>query len=94
MGSRRRRLTDFSAKFELRLHENRELIQGSISSEAQEKIAAEGFEPYCKHVCIGVKVREESVRNRLPKIAYTLLSLEPHSAPDDWPSPAVQSVIR
>ena len=86
--------TDFSAKFELRLHENRELIQGSISSEALEKIAAEGFQPYHKHVCINVKVREVSVRNRLPKIAYTLLSLEPHSAPVDWPSPAVQSVIR
>ena len=86
--------TDFSAKFELRLHESRELIQGSVSSEAIEKIAAEGFEPYHKHVRISVKVREVAVRNRQPKIAYTLLSLAPVSVPADWPSPAHQSVIR
>ena len=86
--------TDFSAKFELRLHENRELIQGSISPQTLEKIAAEGIEPYHKHVRISVKVREVAVRNRQPKIAYTLLSLEPHSAPADWPSPALQNVIR
>lgn len=86
--------TDFSAKFELRLHENRELIQGSVSSEVLGKIASEGFEPYHKHVRVSVKVREVAVRNRLPKTAYTLLSLEPSSAPNDWQSPALQSVVR
>ena len=86
--------TDFSAKFELRLHQNREVIQGSVAPQALERIAVEGLEPYHKHVRLSVKVREVAVRNRPSKIAYTLLSLEPQPAPADWPSLTLQNVIR
>lgn len=85
--------TDYSAKFELRLHVGHELVQGSISPQALEKVSVEGIEPYHKHVRISVKVREVVARNRQPKISYTLMSLEPHAAPTDWPSQAVQNVI-
>lgn len=85
--------TDFSAKFELRLHEGRELVQGSVSVDALERIATEGIEPYHKHVRVSVKVREVAIRNRQPKIAYTLLSLEPVAAPVDWPSAPSQGII-
>jgi hypothetical protein len=85
--------TDFSAKFELRLHESRELIQGSIAPSALEKVATEGVEPYHKHMRVNLKVREVLVRNRQPKTVYTLLSLQSIPAPADWPSTSLQNII-
>jgi hypothetical protein len=83
--------TDFSAKFELRLYESGELIQGSISPQVLESMAAEGVEPYHKHVRASVKVREVSVRNRQPKMAYTLLSLEAQPVPQGFVAAARQT---
>ena len=86
--------TDHSAKFELSLHQNRQIVQGSIAPQALDKVAAEGTEPYHKHVRVSVKVREVAARNRQPKIAYTLMSLDLlHSAPADWPPLPRQNAI-
>ena len=85
--------TDHSAKFELRVHEDRRLLQGSIAPQALERVAAEGIEPYHKHVRVNVKVREVAARNRQSKIAYTLMSLELHSAPADWPPQPLQKSL-
>lgn len=86
--------TDFSARFELKLHESLELVQGIISPKALEQVSLEGLEPYHKHVLVGLKVREVVARNRQPKISYTLTSLELRPPPADWPLEAVQNVIR
>ena len=83
--------TDVSAKFELRLHDSREVIQGNVTTDALERVATEGLEPYHKHVRASMKVREVKVRNRATKKAYTLLSLEVVRAPETWESPAIQS---
>ena len=85
--------TDYSAKFELQLHGSGELIQGSVSQQALEAIAAEALEPYHKHVRASVRVRKVAIRNRQPKIAYTLQSLEQHAAPPDWVGAAQQGRI-
>ena len=83
--------TDVSAKFELRLHNTREVIQGNVTTDALERVATEGFEPYHKHVRASMKVREVKARNRTTKTAYTLLSLEEVAAPQTWESPVIQS---
>lgn len=83
--------TDVSAKFELRLHNSHEVIQGNVSTDALERVATEGLEPYHKHVRASMKVREVKARNRATKTAYTLLSLEVVAAPKTWASPAIQS---
>lgn len=85
--------TDVSAKFELRLHGTREVIQGNVTTDALERVATEGLEPYHKHVRASIKVREVKARNRATKKAYTLLSLEVVRAPETWESPATQSPI-
>ena len=83
--------TDFSAKFELRLHSTRQVIQGNVSADALQRMATAGFEPYHKHVRVSMKVREVKARNRATKTAYKLLSLEEVSAPATWEPPAIQS---
>lgn len=85
--------TDYSAKFELRLHDTREVIQGGVTDEALERVVAEGLEPYHKHVRAMMKVREVKARNRSTKTVYTLLSLEEIDAPQGWEQPAVQTPI-
>ncbi len=84
---------DYSARFELRLHLDQELVQGAISRQALEKIASEGMEPYHKHVRVSMKMRKVAVRNRQPKTAYTLMSLEIISAPTNWSTLAVQQIL-
>ena len=84
---------DYSAKFELLLHDTREVIQGGVMADALERVAVEGMEPYHKHVRASCKVREVRARNRAPKIVYTLVSLELVSAPMNWERPAVQVPI-
>lgn len=83
--------TDVSAKFELRLHSTREVIQGNVTTDALERVVTEGFEPYHKHVRASMKVREVKARNRTTKTAYTLFNLEEVAAPQTWESPAIQS---
>jgi hypothetical protein len=84
---------DFSAKFELCRHDNREVIQGGVMSDALSRVAAEGFEPYHKHVRANVKVRQVKTRNRAVKTVYTLVSLEATAIPQTWENPAVQVLI-
>lgn len=85
--------TDVSAKFELRLHSTREVIQGNVTTDALERVATEGFEPYHKHVRASMKVRQVKARNRATKTAYTLLSLEVVVTPKTWESLTIQSPI-
>lgn len=85
--------TDYSAKFELRRHDTREVIQGGVTADALEKVTTEGVEPYHKHVRASVKVREVRARNRSVKTAYTLMSLESTVAPMGWERPAVQTTL-
>ena len=85
--------TDFSAKFEMQRHGTGEVIQGGISMQALARIAAEGLEPYHKHFRAHMKVREVAARNRQPKIAYTLLSLESVATPVGWAGRAAQAVM-
>jgi hypothetical protein len=83
--------TDYSARFELRLHDSGDLLQGSVSQQALDKAAVEALVPYHKHVRASVKVRNVASRNRQPKTAYTLLSLEQIPAPGQWMDPVQQS---
>ncbi len=83
--------TDVSAKFELRLYNTHEVIQGSVTTDALQRVAAQGLEPYHKHVRASVKVREVKARNRTTKTAYTLVGLEVVTAPKTWESPAIES---
>jgi len=85
--------TDFSAKFELRPYGSHEVLQGSVSAGALERVAAEGIEPYHKHIRATIKIREVKARNRQTKTVYTLISLEQIAPPADWPAQAVQSAI-
>lgn len=84
---------DYSAKFELRRHDTREVIQGGVMADAMERAATEGLEPYHKHVRANMKVREVKARDRAVKTVYTLKSLEVIAAPQSWESPAIQSPI-
>jgi hypothetical protein len=85
--------TDYSAKFELRRHDTREVLQGSVAPDALDRVTMDRLEPYHKHVRASMKVREVKARNRAVKTAYTLLSLEIIEAPRTWISPAAQLPI-
>jgi len=84
--------TDMSAKFELRLHDGREVLQGTVSSEARERIRAEAIEPYHKHFRTRIKVREVTARNRQPRLAFTLMDLEPMAPPIDWSAQGMRKI--
>ena len=86
--------SDVSAKFDLQLHSTREIVQGTVSRSELDRVAVEGMELYHKHVRASIKVREVLAKNRQPKRAYTLLSLETMEAPAGWQSPLVQRVIQ
>ena len=86
--------SDVTAKFDLQLHGSREIVQGTVSRAELERVALEGLELYHKHVRTSIKVREVLVKNRQPKRAYTLLSLEIVEAPAGWQAPSMQRVIQ
>lgn len=81
---------DVSGKFELRQHATGELIQGTVKPETLNRAAAEGLEPYHKHVRARIKVREVKARNRAVKRVYTLESLELTANPLSWDRVPVQ----
>ncbi|MGB9149527.1 MAG: hypothetical protein WCB36_04715 [Burkholderiales bacterium] len=85
---------DISGRFELKRHDNKQAILGAVSREAFKRIQIENPEPYHKHFLARIEVRRIAARNRQPKIAYTLLGLEPADEPSDWPVQAIQQVIR
>jgi hypothetical protein len=86
--------SDVTAKFDLQLHGTREIVQGTVSRAELDRVELEGLELYHKHVRASIKVREVHVKNRQPKRAYTLLSLETIEAPAGWQAPSVQRVIQ
>ena len=86
--------SDVSAKFDLELHTTHEIVQGTVSRAELERVAAEGLEPYHKHVRASINVREVLAKNRQAKRAYTLLSLETIDSPADWQAPSTQRVIQ
>lgn len=86
--------SDVTAKFDLQLHGSREIVQGTVSRAELERVALEGLELYHKHVRASIKVREVLAKNKQPKRAYTLLSLEIIQAPAGWQAPSVQRVIQ
>ena len=86
--------SDVSAKFDLELHGTHEIVQGTVTRAELDRIASEGLEPYHKHVRASIKIREVLARNRQPRRAYTLLSLETIDAPTGWQAPSVQRVIQ
>ncbi len=86
--------SDVSAKFDLELHTTHEIVQGTVSRTELDRVAAEGLGPYHKHVRANIKVREVLAKNRQPKRAYTLLSLETIDSPAGWQQPSTQRVIQ
>ena len=86
--------SDVSVKFDLQLHGSREIVQGIVNRAELDRVAVEGLELHHKHVRAGIKVREVHVKNRQPKRAYTLLSLEIMEAPAGWQAPSMQRVIQ
>ena len=85
---------DFSARFELRRHDHREVVlSGSVARAALERVEQEGLEPYHKHFCVALKVRKVASRNRSVKTVYTLTDLKPISAPADWKAAPLPSVL-
>jgi hypothetical protein len=85
--------TDYSARFELRLHGNQELVQGAITREALDRVSVEGVEPYHKHVRATVKLKRVTMGNRQPRSASMLLGLEMIDPPPDWVWPPVHGAI-
>jgi hypothetical protein len=85
--------TEFSQRFELRLHSDRNIVVGTVSRDAMERVAQEGLNPLHRHVRVRVKVREVVARNRTPRKNFTLQSVEAIDSPPDWPAPMLQRSI-
>ena len=84
--------TQYSHRFELRLHDGRAMLAGAVAREAMDRAIQEGLNPFNRHFRVSLKVREVRARNRLPKQAYTLLGMEPVDAPASWPASKQQTL--
>lgn len=82
--------SDYSAKFELKLHFGGEVLTGAVWPDELARIQAEALNPLHMHIRARLKVREIAIRNRAPKRAYTLLSLEAAPVPTGWQAPLQQ----
>lgn len=67
----------YSGQFELMPDERGEVIRGAINREVLERVEREAINPYKQHVKAMLKERKVSVRNRSPKLAYTLMDFDP-----------------
>ncbi|SCX71318.1 hypothetical protein [Variovorax sp. EL159] len=84
---------EYSSRFELRLHIDRNVVIGTVSRAAMEQALQEGLVPLHRHVRARIKVREARMRNRAPRKTFALQSLETIDPPTDWPiRPAQQSI--
>lgn len=83
----------YSGQFELLPHDGSEVIRGTINRETLERVEREGINAYKAHVAATLKERKLSVRNRAPRLAYTLMGLDALDAPAHWPSTPVQQVL-
>jgi hypothetical protein len=77
--------SDHRGTFDLQLYEGGEVMTGQVMPSELERLMQEGMTALHEHVRARVKVREISVRQRMPKKVYTLLSLELDKAPSNWP---------
>ena len=68
---------DYSGQFELAPHESGAVIRGVISREMLDRVEREGIILYKKQVKATLKERKVTVRNRSPKLAYTLIGFDP-----------------
>ncbi|CAN7225066.1 hypothetical protein LJR066_000723 [Acidovorax sp. LjRoot66] len=84
---------EYSLRFEVLLHADRNVIVGSMLREAMQKLLEEGVNPLHQHVSARVKVREVRLRNRAPRKTFVLQSVERIGAPPDWPVRAAQQSI-
>lgn len=78
--------TEYSHRFELRLHDGSTIVAGSVAREAMDRAIQEGLNPLHRHFRVSLKVREVRARNRPPKLAYTLLGMDAADAPASWPA--------
>lgn len=85
--------SNYSGQFDLVPHESGNVIRGVVTREALERVELEGINPYKQHIKAWLKVREISVRNRSPKLAYTLTGFEIVAAPPDWPAQPFQYIL-
>ena len=85
--------SDYSRQFDLVPHEGGNVIRGGVTREVLERVEREGINPYRQHVNVSLKVREISVRNRSPKLVYTLMDFEVTAAPPDWSAQPVQRIL-
>lgn len=84
--------TQYSHRFELQLHEGNTIVSGLVAREAMDRAIQESLNPLHRHFRVRLKVREVRARNRPPKLAYTLLGMEPGDAPASWPAPKQQTL--
>ncbi|GKT25582.1 hypothetical protein [Acidovorax sp. SUPP3334] len=84
---------EYSLRFEVLLHADRNVIVGSMLREAMQKLLNEGINPLHQHVRASVKVREVKLRNRAPRKTFVLQSAERIGAPLDWAVRATQPSI-
>lgn len=84
---------EYSSRFELRLHSDRNVVIGTVSRAAMELALQGGLVPLHRHVRAQIKVREARMRNRAPRKTFTLQSLEAIDPPTDWPARPIQQSI-
>ena len=84
--------TQYSHRFEMKLHEGGAIVAGSVANDAMDRAIQEGLNPLHRHFRASLKVREVRARNRPPKLAYTLLGIDPVEAPASWPAPKQQTL--
>ena len=83
----------YSGQFELAPHDGGEVIRGTINRETLERVEREGTNAYKAHVKATLKERELTVRNRSPKLTYTLIGFDATDAPSHGLSQPVQQTL-
>lgn len=68
--------TQFSHRFELRLHDGAGILTGQVSRVAMDAAVNAGLNPLHQHFQVRLKVREVRVRNRAPRLAYALQEMQ------------------
>jgi hypothetical protein len=85
--------SDYSGQFDLMPHDRGSVVRGTINRDTLERVEREGVIPYKQHVKATLKERVVTVRNRSPKLAYTLIGFDAIEAPSHWPAHPVQQVL-
>ncbi len=79
--------TQYSHRFELQLHDDSTVVVGLVARDVMDRAIQESLNPLNRHFRVSLKIREVRARNRPPKLAYTLLGMEPADAPASGPAP-------